>query len=429
MLGVGILLTPPLVAQAVDSTSGFFALWIAGGVVSLCGAACYAELGTLLPRGGGDVVFQQAAFGRPLAAASGVVVFAVSFAASIAAMAAALGTYQVQMLMTAGGFHGDLSAQLGGIPITGAAAVGLCVVAATTAINLLGARLAAGLQTVLCLVPVFTLGGLACASLLGAPVQVPDLPPPRGDATVLSAFLGVYFSYAGWPTVVYIAGEVRRPGRALGIATVGGTALVTALYLLVGGGLISTFGLDGLAALGESGTALARALLGPGADTAMAALIGVAILASINGTVLAGARIAAALAEEGVLPHVLAKRSGHGQAPRNALLAQALLAGLYICSGTFTTILATSGVAMMLVGALTITAALRLRATRRTAIRPFRVPALPLVAGIYILTGTVVVFGTLAEAASSSSLGPPLAGVAVLVFTWAAFATANHRSD
>ncbi|MEC7949508.1 MAG: amino acid permease [Myxococcota bacterium] len=429
MLGVGILLTPPLVAQAVDSTGAFFALWIAGGVVSLCGAACYAELGTLLPRGGGDVVFQRAAFGRSLAAASGVVVFAVSFAASIAAMAAALGTYQVQMLLTAAGFRGDLSAQLGALPITGAAVVGLCVVAATTAINLLGARLAAGLQTLLCLVPVITLGGLACASLLGAPVQLPELPPPRRDATVLSAFLGVYFSYAGWPTVVYIAGEVRRPGRVLGTATVGGTALVTALYLLVGGGLISAFGLDGLAALGESGTALARALLGPGADTAMAALIGVAILASINGTVLAGARIAAALAEEGVLPHVLARRSGRGQAPRNALLAQAMLAGLYICSGTFTTILATSGVAMMLVGALTITAALRLRATRRTATRPFRVPALPLVAGTYILTGTVVVFGTLAEAAASGSLGVPLAGVAVLVLTWAASATANRRSD
>lgn len=428
MLGVGILLTPPLVAQAVDSPAAYFGLWLLGGVVSLCGAACYAELGTLLPRGGGDVVFQRAAFGRALAAASGVVVFAVSFAASIAAMAAAVGTYQAQVLVDAAGWGLDLGARLGGVPITGAALVGLGVVAVTTGINLLGARVAAGLQAALCLVPVLTLGGLATAALLGAPVDIPPPPTARGEATLLEAFLGVYFSFAGWPTVVYVAGEVRRPGKVLGLATVGGTALVTALYLLVGAGLIGAFGLDGLAGLGESGTALARALLGPGADVAMAALIGVAIVASVNGTVLAGARIAAAMASQGVLPRALARRGGRGQAPRTALLVQAALAAAYLCSGTFTTILATSGVAMMLVGALTIAAALRLRGTHAARPRPFRVPALPLVAAVYILTGTLVVFGTLAESAESGSLGAPLAGVGVLLVAWAGFAIVGPRA-
>lgn len=428
MLGVGILLTPPLVARAVDTPAAFFALWILGGVVSLCGAACYAELGTLIPRGGGDVVFQRAAFGRALAAASGVVVFVVSFAASIAAMAAALGTYQAQVLVDAAGMGLDLGAMAWGLPVSGAACVGLAVVLGTTAINLLGARVAAGLQAALSLLPVFSLGGLAAMALLGAPVEVPPPPASTGDATVLEAFLGVYFSFAGWPTVVYVAGEVRRPGRVLGLATVGGTALVTALYLLVGAGLLAAFGLDGLAGLGESGTALARALLGPGAEVAMAALIGTAILASVNGTVLAGARIAAAMAEQGVLPRALGRRTGRGQAPRNALLVQAGLAGLYICTGTFSSILATSGVAMMLVGALTIAAALRLRATQPGAPRPFRVPALPIVAGVYILTGSVVVFGTLADAARSGSLGAPLAGVGVLLVAWLGFAAAGHRT-
>lgn len=428
MLGVGILLTPPLVARAVDSPAAFFGLWLLGGVVSLCGAACYAELGTLLPRGGGDVIFQRAAFGRALAAASGVVVFGVSFAASIAAMAAAVGTYQAQVLVDAAGWGLDLSASVGSLPLSGAALIGVAVVVVTTGINLLGARIAAGLQALLCLVPVFTLGGLATAALLGAPVDTPPAPAITADATLLEAFLGVYFSFAGWPTVVYVAGEVRRPGKVLGLATVGGTALVTALYLLIGGGLVAAFGLGGLAGVGESGTALARALLGPGAEVAMAALIGVAILASVNGTVLAGARIAAAMASEGVLPSALARLSGPGQAPRTALLVQAALAMAYIFSGTFATILATSGVAMMLVGALTIAAALRLRASRPGQHRPFRVPGLPLVAGAYILSGLLVVLGTLAEAAASGDLGAPLAGVGVLLIAWIGFATIGRRA-
>lgn len=428
MLGVGILLTPPLVARAVDGPLAYLGLWTLGGVISLCGAACYAELGALLPSGGGDVVFQRAAFGRPLAAASGVVVFVVSFAASIAAMAAALGTYQSQVLVDAAGVGIDLSRSIAGLPLTGAAAIGVAVVCATTGINLLGARIAARLQTALALVPVLSLGGLAMAALAGVPVTAPPPPPTSPEAvSVLEAFLGVYFSYAGWPTVVYIAGEVERPGHVLGRATVGGAAVVTALYLLVGGGLLAAFGLDGLAGLGEAGTALARALLGPGADVVMAVFIGIAILASINGTVLAGARIAAAMAREGVLPRHLAQLDGPGHAPRRALLVQALLAIAYICTGTFTSILATSGVAMMLIGAITVTAALRLRSTAPTRPRPFRVPAIPLFAGAYILAGVVVVVGSLGTAARDGELGVSLAGVAVLLLAWAGFWIVGRR--
>ena len=86
MVGVGILITPPLVARAVDSVWMYMALWGAGGLVSVCGAVCYAELGVLMPRGGGDAIFQRTALGPSLAAASGAVVFLVCFAASIAAI-------------------------------------------------------------------------------------------------------------------------------------------------------------------------------------------------------------------------------------------------------------------------------------------------------------------------------------------------------
>lgn len=431
MLGVGILLTPPLVARAVDSPAAFFALWAAGGAVSLCGAAVYAELGTLLPRGGGDVVFQRAAFGRPLASASGVVVFAVSFAASIAAMAVAVGTYQASTLLSvaSGGAPVDTTAALAGLGLSPATLVGLGLIGLTTAINLIGARVAAGLQAVLTLVPVLTLGGMALAVFAGVPVEAPAAtaaPPPVG---LVEAWLAVYFTYAGWPTVVYVAGEVRDPGRILGRATVGGTAMVTALYLLVGAALLAAFGLDGLATIGESGTALARALLGPQAEVLMAGLVAIAITASINGTVLAGARIAAAMAEQGALPAALARRSGAGAAPRVALLVQAALASLYVLSGSFESILAASGVAMMLIGALTVAAAVRLRMRDPQALRPFRVPALPVVAGLFILVSVLVVGGSLRSAAASGGVGVPLIGVGVLGVAWAVFRFRERRVE
>jgi basic amino acid/polyamine antiporter, APA family len=423
MVGVGILLTPPIVARAVDGVGGFLGLWAAGGLVSLCGAACYAELGAMMPRGGGDVVFQREAFGGPLAAASGVVVFAVAFAASIAVMATAVGTYQAQTLADAALGAGalDLSVAVGPIPISGAALVALGIIGLTTGINLLGARLASRVQATLTVVPVVVLTGLALAVLLGAPVEAPPPPPPPESSTLLEAWLAVYFTFAGWPTVVYLAGEVRNPGRNVGIATVGGTLLVTALYMLVGVALVAAFGLDGLAGLGESGTALAKALLGPSGGVAMAVLVGIAILSAVNATVLAGARIAAALAHQGVLPSALGRLAKDSGAPRVALLVQAALAAAYVVSGTFTAILAASGVAMMLVGALTVAAALRLRHTIPDADRPFRVPALPLVAGIYVLVGAVVVAGSLVTAAATGDLGTQLVGVGILAVSWLGF--------
>ncbi|MFT4623666.1 MAG: APA family basic amino acid/polyamine antiporter [Myxococcota bacterium] len=351
MVGVGILLTPPLVARATHSVGAFVAVWVIGGLVAGCGAATWAELGARMPRAGGDVVFQREAWGTSIAVASGWVMLAGGFAGSIAAMAAAVARWQAEPLLA------GVGVELWSGPVSGRQVVAVLIVAALTAVNMLGVRPAVALQGALTWVPVVALAVLGPAALFAGPVVVEAQPVSAGLG---DAWLAVYFTFAGWPAIVYVAGDVVDPSRTLPRAMVGGTLLVTALYLVIGGCLLGVFGLAGLRGLGEVGTALAVHALGPTAALGVMAVVGAAILASINGTLLGGARVAAVLAEAGGLPASLAVVDPRGT-PVRALVALGAVASGLVLSGGFDWLVSATGLAMTLAGCLTAGAALVLR--------------------------------------------------------------------
>ncbi len=414
MLGVGILLTPPVVAAAAPSPWLFAGLWVLGALTALSGCVAYAELGAMLPEAGGDVVFQDQAFGRSLALASGLTAFALAFAGSVAAISVAIGTYQTQTLLDAAGVGWQLGEGVG--PLTGARLVGVAIILALTAVNAAGARPAARVQVAVTLAPVLGLAGLAVFALAAGPVAPPSAPGDVAELPALAdAFGAVYFTFAGWPAIVYVAGEVRQPGRTLPLAMLGGTVLVSLLYALLCGAFVAVLGFDGLAAAGEAGSALAGAVLGPQAVTVVAGLVLLALLASVNGTILGGARVAQALAARGLLPAALARVGPRTGVPVTALWIQAAIACLLVLTGTFQTILALSSLAMMLVGSVTVLALYRLRRRQSERRRPYRATGYPLTPLLYLLAS----LGTLAVSAAGA-LAPdadrlPLVGVALLL--------------
>lgn len=376
MLGVGILLTPPVVASNLPSLPGFVGLWSLGAVVAVAGGLVYAELATLFPEAGGDVVFLERTYGRTVAALVGSVVFLGGFAGSTAAMAVALGTYQLQTLL---GGAVDLGAVgVGGIQ--GDQLVGAMLVLGLTAANLAGARLSAGLQTLFTAVPVLGMGLLALAGLFVGDGSIQPPSAPLGDLG--RAWSGVYFAYAGWPAVVYIAGEVREPGRTLPVAVLGGTALISLLYALLCAAFLRVMGWEGLATAGEAGTALASALLGPVGATVAASLVGLALLASINATLLGGARLMLAMGRAwGVEALTVVDDRG---TPARLLGLQALVAAGLCLSGGFDALLSFTTVAMLFAGSLTVSTQVLLRHRHPELERPFRAPLHPLPALVYI---------------------------------------------
>src|SRR5690606_31991594 len=109
----------------------------------------------------------------------------------------------------------------------------------------------------------------------------------------------VYFAYSGWNAAIYVGGEIKNPARNLPRALLGGTAVVTALYLILCVGFLEVFGIDNLANVGEAGTAAAQAIFGPLGVSALTGLIVLAMIGSLNGSVLTGSRIAFAMGRQG----------------------------------------------------------------------------------------------------------------------------------
>lgn len=379
MLGVGIFLTPPLVARAVGSAPAFLLVWLVGGLVAMAGATVYGELGAMFPRAGGDYVYIREAFGDHVSFASGIILFVGIFGGSIAAMAVALCQYQLHGLLSATLDIHWMTAELG--PIHGAQLAGAGVVVALTGLNVLGAKSSTRFQLIATVVPIgLVLTGVVLALLAdGETTEVRAVTAStRGLAT---ASAGVYFAYAGWNGAAYVAGEIEEPGKNLPMALLGGTGIITLTYGLACAGFVALLGLQGVRDSFEVGSTAARSLGGPGAELIVAVLILVALLGSVNATVLGGARIVRAMAGSGNMPSCL---GGRAYVPTRGLWLQCGVAAVLIFSGTFESLIEMTSITMVLLSGLATIALFRLRVRLPVTDRPYRACGYPVVPGLFL---------------------------------------------
>lgn len=394
MLGVGIFLNPRLVAEQFASPWAFMAMWVLGGLIALSGAAAYAQLGSMFPRAGGDYVYLREAFGPAVAAAGGWILVVAVFPGSLATMAVALGQYQLPVLLDSVGYVADSS--FAGLSV--AAWTALALVFALTVVNGLGAHLSGRAQVWMTVTPVAALALMAIYALVfGGDAAVAEVAMPVAATTserstfeaFTASYMAVYFAYSGWNAVGYVGGEVGDPARNIPLGLLGGTALVTVLYVMLCGAFVGVMGMDGLRGTMESGSAMARVLFGDRAVIPIAALIAFAIVGSLNATVLAGARITFAMARDGALPSALGHVWSPTSTPARALLLQLMVSCLLIVSGTFEQLLAMTSLAMLVLGILTVSALFVLRARGVAEHVPrFGYPLLP---AVYLVFAFIVV--------------------------------------
>ena len=385
MLGVGIFLNPRLVAAEVSSLPAFFAMWLLGGLVAFAGAAAFAEMGAMFPQTGGEYVFLRRAFGPSVSMAAGWTIAVIVFPGSIAAMTVAVAEYQLVPLLRGA----DVS--LPGI-LDSPRATAFALVLLFSLMNVAGARFSAGAQAVLTMAPVFFFAAIAIAGSGTTPAAAAA--GHTSDSGFMggfsAAFVAVYFAYSGWNAVAYVGGEVRRPRRNVPLALLAGTLTVTLLYALLCFFFVHTLGLAGVAAADEAGSTAAIAAFGPRAAVPVTALIAVAILASINGTVMGGARVSWAMAKDRVLPEPVGRLNSHG-VPHVALWLQAGVALVLIATGGFEELLQLTSVTMLIIGAAAVLALFKFRYSEPERERPFRTPLYPLLPATYVaLSGFVI---------------------------------------
>lgn len=412
MLGIGIFLTPPIVARELPSALPFFGIWVIAALSALGGATACAALGVMMPRAGGDYIFQRRAYGPTVAIASGWVLFGAVFAGSIGAMAVPVAQFQLPVLLDAVAGSARVDAIDLSTPVwaegswwnlTGIQLVGAGLVIFFTLLNVLGTRIAATVQTALTTLPMLLLTGAALLALMvsdGSTARAASSPSETGSW--MTAYSAVYFAFAGWNALIYVAGEVQDPERNLPLGLVGGTVVTTGLYLLLCTCFLFILGFGGLAQAGEAGTAVAGLVGGSSAQVLVTGLIATVLLASINATIMGGGRVALAMARDGVLWRGFAKTNPQG-VPARALWLQALWAVLMILTGSFEQILHLVSVAMMLVGSLTVAALFVLRRREPDALGTYDSKMIPWLPVLYLVSSLMVVAGSVYESLQDDS--------------------------
>jgi APA family basic amino acid/polyamine antiporter len=392
MIGAGIFFMPGLVAARLPGLFAPMAAWICGGLLALLGAAVYGELGARLPEAGGDYRYLAEAFGPLWGFLTGWAAMLLTFSAAAAVMC-----------MVAMGYLGT-AGQLLGFP-----ALDPTLVAAPAAVILLTLANSAGAVTggratvLLTAIPLAGLGLLFGAGLLlgNAEIRLPEPTPAAGPSGLVAfgaAMLPVYFTYSGWNAAAYVAGEIREPGRNLARGLLGGTALVTLVYLAINLVFLLVIPPERLAGSTTAGADAARLLLGPRAEGLLSLLIAIAVLGSANVTLMAGARIYYAMARDGLAPAFLGSTNRAG-VPAAALWISGIWTALLATAGRVEVLLNWATLAILLLSCLAVASLFVLR-RRQVGAPSYRCPGYPATPWIYLLASIAV--------ACASALASPL---------------------
>lgn len=367
MLGIGIFLAPCLAARHISTSGLFFGAWIFTGMIALTGAWIYAQLGVMLPRSGGDYVFHREAMGNSVAFSYGWGLLSAAFAGSLAAMSVALCAYQLLPLFGVSNVELITLSLFGeSLSITTAQLGALILIGLITLINTYGLAISAKLQQVIAYLPLAALF-LICAFLFTCePVITSAAKLPAAQSVeqwsysgISNAFLEIYFAYSGWNAIIYVAGEIKEPKRTIPLALIGGTITVMCLYLFFCAAALHYVGLEGLRGFylthTDLGSGIANQLGGGWISTGMTTLVTVALLASINATVIGGGRLAYMMANDGCFWRAASEIDQRFGTPNKALWILAFISALITIFIPYDLIFRLISLVMVLGGLLTAT--------------------------------------------------------------------------
>ncbi len=369
MVGTGVFTSLGYQLAAVPSAFPILLLWALGGVLSFCGALCYAELVCMMPRSGGEYHLLREAY-HPLAGfLAGWVSLVAGFAAPIALAAMAFGRYLAGL----------------GVPVDAqwlaAAAVALVTLAMLGSTAGVG-RLLGWLTLLKVTLILAFIAGAVLTRGEGA-AAVTTLLPRAGDADLIlsggfaTSLVYVMYAYTGWNGAAYVAGELRAPQRSVPLALLGGTALVALLYLGLNAAFLARAPWETLRSEPEVALAAARAIFGETGGRWMGGLIAFGLLSMLTGLAWAGSRVHQRLGQDLGRLAFLARENRQGS-PAVAVLAQGALALVLLFSGTFDVVLNYVEALLLVSSLLAVLAVVWLRWRRPDAARPFKVPLYPL---------------------------------------------------
>jgi basic amino acid/polyamine antiporter, APA family len=412
MIGSGIFIAMSIMAQWVEAPGILIGLWILAGLFTMLGAISFSELAGMFPHTGGQYVFLREAYGDFAAFLFGWTLFLVIQTGLNAAVAIAFAKYLGALLPIFGeanvlthiplgellpvALQSHLPAFLLRVEINSAQLVACGVLAVLTGVNIRGVREGALVQNLFTILKIAAVAALIVVGLArsgGASHFSPLVDFAPGKAALEVGFLAgvavamskALFTYDGWSTATFVAGEVHDAHRTLPRALVLGCLMVTALYVLANVTYIAVLPIQEIAAASENRVAesVAIVLFGRIGSTLVTVAILISTFGAVNGLILGGARVFYAMARDGLFFRSCATLHARGT-PRTALLYQGVWSMVLVLSGSYSELLTYTTFASVLFGGLTVAAVYRLRISQPDRPRPYRCWGYPFTPALYL---------------------------------------------
>ncbi len=405
MIGAGIFTTSGLLMAGLHDPILMMVLWVIGGIIAICGALSYGELGAAMPGAGGEYLFLSKLYSPLYGFLSGWVSFMVGFSAPIAASALGFSQYFCRAvpglpawLDNAGIMNGSWTGKL----------IAISIILIFTFIHYRGIKYGARIQNVLTVLKVALIMTLLVAGFASGKGDMSNFskgsniaPGFAGWKTIGLSLMWIMFAYSGWNASTYLGSEIKNPAKILPRSLLYGTAIVIVLYL--GINILYIYGINPEAMKGVisvGGLAMGN-LFGKSADILFSLLIAFALFSSLSAFIIIGPRVYYSMAKDGLFFKSAATIHPKFQVPSNSILLQCVIAVVMVLSGTFEQVLTYMGFALGIFPIMTVFSVIRLRRENPDAVR---LPGYPLTQILYILTGLIILGLSYAERPVESSI-------------------------
>jgi APA family basic amino acid/polyamine antiporter len=415
IIGSGIFLVPREMMAAVGSSRMVYAVWIAGGLLSLFGAMSYAELAAMKPRVGGEYAFLLDAYGPTTAFLYTWTWTTIAKPASIATIAAGLmrvlGTFSTFAFLDRPAIPHLLWSQVAAIIATWL----------ITALNIVGTVESANVQTLLTWLKVLIIAAIAAfcftnfqhlTTSAGWHNFATTFSGARGGFSgFMIALVAALWAYDGWSDVSQMAGEVQNPQRSLPLALVGGVIVVGVLYMLTNAAIQYVLPASAIAATERPAADAMRLVAGHAGAVLVSIGMAISICATFVGSSLSGARVPFAAARDHLFPSALAAIHPRFHTPWKSLMLQAVISSLLLLVvGRFQALFSLAIISEWLFYALTTATVFVFRAREPDTPRPYRVTGYPIVPALFIAAAALLMVFSFIDKPLTS-----LAGAAVIL--------------
>ncbi len=306
VIGMGIFRTPANVARHVPDTFLFFFTWIVGGIIALCGALTYAEIGSRLPVTGGYYKIFSYGYHPSIAFAINCIIL-ISNAASLTGVALIGAEYISGVIFPSVTDPGTLQAR--------EIAIALFSIVLFYGVNLLGLKMSSRTQNVLTIIKISLIVLLITPLFFadGSKSTVLQHAVFPGWMEYLKGFgvglIAVSFTYGGYQQTINFGSDIAKPGKNIPRGIFMGIFIIIILYLSINYAYIRVIGLDGLRNTKGIASVMASHVFGDAAGKILSILLFLSVLAYVNVLLMSNPRVMYAMAEDGVLPKIFAKRT------------------------------------------------------------------------------------------------------------------------